>query len=121
MLNLEIEVSNKLNSKHKTTIIPVLSTHQKKLFNYLKNYLEVDNQHNKKIIDELQDKFKLNQDTQVSLIIELNGIVYHIILIGISITLEEQKLLKLTKNNLEKNKNCGLLLDKLRNKGQKCS
>jgi leucyl aminopeptidase len=117
MLNLEIEVSNKLNSKHKTTIIPVLSTHQKKLFNYLKNYLEVDNQHNKKIIDELQDKFKLNQDTQVSLIIELNGVVYHIILIGISITLEEQKLLKLTKNNLEKNKNCGLLLDKLRNKG----
>ena len=138
-MKINLQCSAKLNSKYKTTIIPLIE--KENMLPYLKKFLNLENsKSNKKMIQDLEKQIKPTNNLSTSLFIELKGETYHLLLSTIDFKKEEASQLKLlvkasskkegTSNEKKgtfsekyetsstlKNEKFGAILDHIRNRG----
>ena len=138
-MKINLQCSAKLNSKYKTTIIPLIE--KENMLPYLKKFLNLqDSKSNKKMIQDLEKQIKPTSNLSTSLFIELKGETYHLLLSTIDFKKEDASQLKSlvkvsgkkegtsskkegtsnkkyeTPNKL-KNEKFGAILDHIRNRG----
>ena len=78
-MKINLQCSAKLNSKYKTTIIPLIE--KENMLPYLKKFLNLqDSKSNKKMIQDLEKQIKPTSNLSTSLFIELKGETYHLLL-----------------------------------------
>ena len=131
-MKINLQCSAKLNSKYKTTIIPLIE--KENMLPYLKKFLNLqDSKSNKKMIQDLEKQIKPTSNLSTSLFIELKGETYHLLLSTIDFKKEEasqlKSLVKVSSKKEEtsnkkyetpsvlKNEKFGAVLDHIRNRG----
>ena len=92
-MKINLQCDSKLNSKYKTTIIPIIE--RENLLTYLKKFLNLqESKSNKKMINDLEKQLKPTNNLSTSLFIELKGETYHLLISTIDFKEEEASNLK---------------------------